>query len=82
MGGTIALRTVQIDTLVIDVFQNSQGDSLTEDFVQWPFYLEVGPGEGSLSRGRFIAELRALLQRLRDSEVDAVPACDFEDELV
>ena len=80
-GAVIIQRTVQTDALQIDVFQNKQGTSMTEDFVLWPFYLEVESAAASVTRDAFIDGLRALLQGLRENHVDAIPACDFEDEL-
>lgn len=82
LGGAATLRTAESDTLRVDVFQNKNGTSLTEDFVLWPFYLEVEPAAVSVTRSRFISELRAFLLVLRENQVDAIPACEFEDELV
>jgi hypothetical protein len=81
VGGTRDVRTIQNDSLIVDVFQNEGGTSLTEDFVLWPAYLEVEPAEASAGRAAFIDAVKVLLQSLRVNEIDAVAACDFEDEL-
>ncbi|RZJ97159.1 MAG: hypothetical protein EON88_03900 [Brevundimonas sp.] len=77
-GGTFELRTLETGSLIIDLIETAGGDAA--DFANWPFQLEIDAQPG-VGRDDFIAAIRALLDGLRARAVQAVPSCDFEDQL-
>jgi hypothetical protein len=80
-GSPTNVRSVETRTLSIDVMQNRAGSYVSDDFVEWPFHLDIEPANAEVGRPEFVSEVRALLQGLHERTVDAVPACSFEDEL-
>jgi hypothetical protein len=71
-------RTLTTGPLIIDLLANVDGSG--EDFVTWPFYLEIDATTGA-EAAPFIAEIRRLLTGLQAASVQTVPSCDFEDQL-
>ena len=78
-------RTVCADHLQIDVFEN-RGAVLSSDesdrAVCWPYYLEIEPADTEVAQPeRFVVSIATILKALRLNGVQAVPSCDFEDQL-
>lgn len=78
-------RSFRLGGLLVDVFDNrSAGHPAAaadeDDFVRWPFYLEVEPASGGDSRV-FLEDLVALLKGLRSQGLKAIPSCSFEDRI-
>ena len=78
-GGRFAHGTLRTDRLLIQLIANTDGRGQT-DFIGWPFYLEIDAVQATTSED-FIAAIRAFLSGLGALGVDAVPSCDFEDQL-
>src|SRR5690606_12348537 len=83
-GGLVHLRTVSSTRLEIDVVRNDEFDAVRKQnvngFLFYPYYLDVEARSG-VEREQYIDAVRELLQSLWRASADAVPACDFEDEL-
>ena len=84
VGGSIDGRTVDVDGVHFDVFENRPfGRTLSlDDFVRWPFYLEIEPsGDNAGKADEFVSLIVLLLVGLRENGVRAVASCDFEERL-
>ncbi len=83
VSGNVTRRTISSTTLQIDVVESEDFDSANrsgDDRFLFYRYLDIEPRPG-VSRLAYVASVQGLLRRLRELVVDAVPACDFEDEL-
>ena len=81
--GSLEGRTVGAHGLLIDVFENKQVPGVVaarDDFVHWPFYLEVEASHG-VKFDEYLASLASLLIELRSNGLRVVPSCDFETQL-
>jgi hypothetical protein len=69
--------------LSIDIFSNRHDPPLTpDDFVRWPFYLEIEPADPQASSfDAFLAALASVLTALRAQGLRTVASCDFETAL-
>ena len=73
--------SIQSEFVHVDVRRNDDHDpSRLDDFLFWPIYLDV-MRRPNASNESVRASVSALLRGLWQGDVDAVPACDFEDEL-
>ena len=86
LEGQVERRTVEGSGLSVDVNKNeycdpqaaSRGD---EQFINFPFYLDLEPIGGIKSDESYIAGVEFFLDGLRAAGQTFVTACDFEDEL-
>lgn len=78
--------TIRTSSCVIDVEENDQFDNVmrtgaADGFLYYRYFLDVEPVE-SAGRERYVQVVSDLLRGLRDNGCKAVPACDFEEELL
>src|SRR5262245_13900740 len=84
-GGSARMNEVQSQTLDISVFEN---DDYSPDkahmgpdrWLRFRYTLEIDPLKG-VSPHHYVAAIGSLLQSLWSSGIDAVGACEFEEEL-
>jgi hypothetical protein len=85
LGGRLRNFTVEAPVVEVDVRTNDavmQVPGEAPSFVNFPFYLDVEPSpERSASREDYVCAVSGLLRGLWDLGLDAVAACQFEDEL-
>lgn len=78
-------RTVCIGDLLIDIFENKVATLISDESdraVYWPYYLEIEPTDTEVAQPeQFVASIATLLKVLRLKGIQAVPSCDFEDQL-
>ena len=83
-GGTTSGRTIESTELTVDVSRNEDHRPVrgepASDFVYFPYYLDVTPGD-EVARDVYIGAVRALLHGLQRRGATVVAACDFENEL-
>jgi hypothetical protein len=84
-GGSRHMNAVRSQTLDISVSENDDHDTEMahtgkDRWLHFRYTLEIDPPEGVLPRD-YIAAIGTLLQSLWSSGMDAVAACDFEEEL-
>jgi hypothetical protein len=68
-----------------NVVRNSDSDERRTNseqggFLYFPFFLEIEPSDG-VEHGVYVTGIGSLLTNLWNSGIQAVAACDFEDEL-
>jgi len=81
LGAVFEGRTVCTGDLLIDLFEN-KGATESDRVVCWPYYLEVEPADAeAVQFERFVVSIASLLKVLRLNGVQAVPSCDFEEQL-
>jgi hypothetical protein len=83
LRGNLTRRTIRSETLLIDVFDNRKAGASEspDDFVRWPYYLEVEPIDPHIKFDSYVSALAFFLNGLRKKGLSVVPSCDFEDEL-
>lgn len=80
-GKKEAIRTIKTDWGEMDLRENKEyKDTGINDFLFWPYYLDVEPYEG-VEQSVYFSEMKDFLKNLRRSRIAAVPSCDFESEL-
>lgn len=85
LEGRIDGRTIESKNLQVDLFENRfvGQPASAEDFVRWPFYLEIGTvSANEVKLDAFVIEIAALLRRLRETGVRSMASCDFEEQLL
>lgn len=69
----------------ISVVRNkSRGDTTASRAALWlnsPYLIEIDPAADSCSLLDCIGLVTTLVRRLKSAKIDAVPACDYEDQL-
>lgn len=82
--GTLKGRSIFSKELMIDVFENKtkSADYPPNDFVQWPFYLEIEPSGDNISFDTYLSALASVLRGLQAQDIRVTPSCDFEDQLL
>lgn len=82
--GKISLRSIESETMNIDVMENDEYDkdkaSQRDGFVYYPYYLEIDAVEG-VEASDYIEAIKNLLMQLRSFNAHATASCDFEDQL-
>ncbi len=84
LDGRVERRSVSGTYFVADVFVNKQAKFIAEpdDFVEWPFYLEIEPDNAqNIDPQLYLNSLASLLSALNAKGLKVVPACGFENEL-
>jgi hypothetical protein len=82
-GGTFRRRDLQVGNLELRVLTNSYAPdpaTLGPDFVEWPVMIEIAmddPGDGA----QMVAAATQVVTSFWQTDLPAVTACDFEDEL-
>jgi hypothetical protein len=84
-GGQSRMNAITSQAHDISIFENDDFDTekshLGDDrWLYFRYTLEIDPIEG-ISPGDYVAAIGALLKSLWSSGVDAVAACDFEEQL-
>jgi hypothetical protein len=85
LSGSIRGRTIVASAMEVDINDNDDfvprwSRKPPDDFVYFRYFLDIEPGQSAL-RNRYVAQVGALLECLRDRGLKAVAACDFEQEL-
>ena len=82
-GGSVQGRCISTPPLEVDVFDQSRHmpADAGDDFVRWPFYLEVGATAGAGEFAAWLAALAALLNNMAARGLRVVASGDFENEL-
>jgi len=84
LDGKVERRSVSSTYFVADVFVNKHAKFIAEpnDFVEWPFYLEIEPDNAqTIDPQLYLNSLASLLSALNAKGLKVVPSCDFENEL-
>ena len=86
VDGQITRRTIEGAGLIIDVIKNEDFNQElavrgTDEFIRFPFYLDVEPQHSGMPDSAFKEAIRRLLSGLREAGLMFVTAADFEDEL-
>lgn len=84
VGSPIEGRTMQTSELLIDIFDNrSAGPPASlDDFVRWPFYLEIEPrNNDDAELDSFLEKLAEVLKIIVGKGLRAIPSCAFEERL-
>lgn len=81
VGASYKLGSIEIGSLSIDTTYDKFGRFDSDDFVEWPFFIDVYAANEAIARETYISAVRKILSDLRANGFRAVPACDFEDEL-
>jgi len=84
--GDVFLRTVETNLMEIAVVVNEDGDSKLKlkegGFIHYPYYLEIEPTDaGEENQHIYITSISELLQFLWTISRNAIPACDYEQQL-
>jgi hypothetical protein len=74
-AGRVAAENLLVPNVTLPQIETVEGRE-----VLWPFYLDIEPMNAQDVEG-YVRAIGDLLQALRQSGVDAVPSCDFEDDL-
>lgn len=72
--------TILTEAITVDVRKNDDYSAGSHNFVYWPYYLDVSRAESASDEAMRDAVSR-ILQVLWGRDVNAVAACEFEDEL-
>jgi hypothetical protein len=84
LDGAVSVRTVTTPTIEVDVLRNGEYNrsrigTSGDDFLYFPFMLDVSPANmTALKDESFIEEVTRLLARLRLAGIRYVASCDFE----
>lgn len=88
-------NSINLDTKDLSLSIQRNSDFSTEesknnpnDFLFFPFYIEVEPSSlkeiyemNQMEKEAYLEQVFSLVQRLRKENWEVVPACDFEDDL-
>lgn len=86
VNGSVIIRTITTENMEIDLVENedysSEISNKPDEFLYYPFYLEIDPiVEINFSRQTYIETISKLLKSLWKEAGDAIAACDFEAQL-
>lgn len=86
LGGEVSRFTVESPVVEADVRPNDdhrspQRASAPDDFVYFPFTLDVEPAGGGTDLDAFLAAISAIMVGLAEADMRVVVACDWEDRL-
>jgi hypothetical protein len=80
IGGKRERSTIYSDSIIVGVLRNPDQRN-DEDFIYWPYLLDVEPiEESSAEYGSFVAAAKDLKKILNANDIEVVVSCDFEDE--
>jgi len=81
-GEKDSFRTIETEFGEIDVNENEYFYSKDKDgsFIYYKFFLDIEPNETTIESD-YISNVFKIMQYFKSHKIDAVPACDFEDEL-
>jgi hypothetical protein len=84
-GGSSHMNAIRAKTLDISVFENDDFDAElsrtgADRWLYFRYTLEADPSDGVLPKD-YVAAIGALLNSLWSSRMDAIAACDFEEQL-
>ena len=82
-GTAVERRTVRTALLEVDVFDQSRHvpAEAGDDFVRWPYYLEIEAADDQVTFDAFLAAIAGLLNGLRTRGLRVMASCDFEEQL-
>lgn len=80
IGGRREQSTIYTDSVIVGVLRNPDQRN-DEDFIYWPYQLDVEPFEDdSTEYTSFVTATKELNSILKANGIDVVVSCDFEDE--
>lgn len=80
-GWTVEANGIEIDVRPNDDFRSKGRRSDPDDFVYFPFTLDVEAVDAVVDLDGFLAVLSSLMQRLHSERMRVVAACDWESQL-
>lgn len=77
------IRTIKTDWGEMDLRRNPDikpQEEVSDDFIIWPYYLDIEPKAG-VDESEYIGQIGRLLKALKQKDIKAVAACDFEEKV-
>ena len=78
---TVESQVVEADVRPNDDYGSPEGASSPDDFVYFPYTLDVEPVAGDTKLQAFLGAISKIMVGLADSGMRVVVACDWEDRL-
>lgn len=74
------IRTIQTGLLELDLIENDEYVPGSQDFLFWKYYADIDAV--TRDRAGYVRSIQNLIAFLRERQIEVVPACDFEQELI